>query len=243
MSAMSPQDRLIVALDVPSVDDAMRFVDELDGLVNFYKVGLQLLMTGGFERLLRQLVQGKKRVFVDLKLPNDIPETIRSTASLAADLGVTFVTLSASATPVTVVNAVAGRGTRSLPKLLVVPLLSSQSREEYTSLRGLDVSQFEEVLRRETRAAIGHNVDGFIVSGQEIALLRGWYPDAVLVSPGIRLAGSTTDDHQRSCTPAEAIELGADHIVVGRPIRNAPDRRDVAQRILDELAGAHYPKS
>jgi orotidine-5'-phosphate decarboxylase len=238
---MRPQDRLIVALDVPSVDEAMRLVDELGDLVYFYKVGLELLMTGGFEPLLRELVKGKK-VFVDLKLPNDIPETIRRAVSVAASIGVTFLTLSASATPETLVSAVDGRGTSSSPKLLVVPFLSSQSREEYTRLRGLDASQFEEALRLETRAAVGYKMDGFIVSGPEIALLRGWYPDAVLVSPGIRLAGSKTDDHKRSCTPAEAIELGADHIVVGRPIRNATDRRAAAKRILDEIAGAVPPE-
>jgi orotidine-5'-phosphate decarboxylase len=237
---MRPQDRLIVALDVPTAREALDLVDELEGIVSFYKVGLELLMAGGLEPLLRQLVKGKK-VFVDLKLPNDIPETIRRTVGLAAEIGVTFVTLSASVTPETVVSAVAGRGAKANPYLLVVPFLSSQSREEYAGLRGFDVSHFEEVLRRETQAAISCGVDGFIVSGQEISLLRGWYPDRTLVSPGIRLAGDPADDHKRSCTPAEAIRRGANHIVVGRPIRNAPDRRAAAQRILDEIAEAAPP--
>lgn len=236
-AALRPEDRLIVALDVPTAEDAQRFVDELEGLVTFYKVGLELMMTGSMETLLQRLLVGKK-VFVDLKLPNDIPETVKRAVDVAAGLGVTFLTLSNAVTPVTIQSAVAGRGNRPLPELLFVPLLSSMDRADFAETTTGVPLPFEEALKRRTDMASKSGSDGFIVSGREIGLVRGWYPNAVLVSPGIRPAGSTADDHKRSCTPAEAIQLGADHIVVGRPIRNAPKRRDAAKRILDEIAAA-----
>lgn len=234
---LKPQDRLIVALDVPSTREALELVEQLGDTVSFYKIGLELLMAGGMETLLRQLVAGKK-VFVDLKLPSDIPETVRRVVQVAAEIGVTFLTLSNSATRTTIQTAVKGRGDRPDPKLLYVPFLSSLDRSDFTELYGEGASNFESFLENKTRLAKAHGSDGFIVSGQEIALLRKWYPDVVLVSPGIRPAGSATDDHKRSCTPAEAIELGADYIVVGRPIRNASERKAAAQSIIDEIASS-----
>jgi orotidine-5'-phosphate decarboxylase len=230
-----PQERIIVALDVPSMDEALELVEQLDGLISFYKIGLELLMSGGMERLLRQLVKGKK-VFVDLKLPNDIPETVRRVVGLAADIGVTFLTLSNSASSETIRTAVDGRRGREDPKLLFVPFLSSQDRSDFAEQYGQSPSDFEKFMEGRTALAKQSGADGFIVSGQEIGLLRKSYPEAVLVSPGIRPAGASTDDHKRTCTPAEAIRLGADYIVVGRPIRNAPDRRAAAQAIIDEIA-------
>jgi orotidine-5'-phosphate decarboxylase len=237
---VKPQDRLIVALDVPTGADALRMVDELHGLVSFYKVGLELLMAGEMGALLRALTAGHK-VFVDLKLPNDIPETVRRVVGLAADLGVSFLTLSNSATPDTIASAIDGRGANRIdPKLLFVPLLSSMNRAEFSQHSGRPESSFESLLEERTSMAKSAGVDGFIVSGQEIGLLRSKYPrsKALLVSPGIRPTGAPKDDHKRSCTPAEAMRLGADYIVVGRPIRDAPSRKDATKRIIDEIAEA-----
>jgi orotidine-5'-phosphate decarboxylase len=230
-------ERVIVALDVPSKDEALRIVDELDGVISFFKVGLELLMSGGMEDLLRKLVVGKK-VFVDLKLPSDIPETVKRVVRLAADIGVTFLTLSNSATTGTIRAALEGRGANKSPELLYVPFLSSLDRSDFAELYDEDPANFERFLEQRTESAKAAGADGFIVSGPEIQLLRSKYPNAKLVSPGIRPIGSTVDDHKRACTPAEAITLGADYIVVGRPIRNAPDRRAAAQRIVDEVSGA-----
>jgi orotidine-5'-phosphate decarboxylase len=179
-----------------------------------------------------------KRVFVDLKLPNDIPETVKRAVGVAAQHGVTFLTLSNSVTEETIRAAALGRGERRDPKLLFVPVLSSLDRTDFAKQTGQDPAEFERFLERRTEESQRAGADGFIVSGQEIQLLRKRYPQAVLVSPGIRPAGSATDDHKRSCTPAEAIRFGADYIVVGRPIRNAPNRRDAAARIIDEIASA-----
>lgn len=235
-SARAPKDRIIVALDVPTKDEALKLVDDLDGLISFYKIGLELLMSGGMEDLLRRLVVGKQ-VFVDLKLPGDIPETVKRVVSLATSIGVKFLTLSNSVTRGVIQAALEGRGTEKKdPELLFVSYLSSLDRDDFAEQTGLAPSEFEKHIEERTASAKRAGVDGFIVSGQEIRLLRAKYPEATLVSPGIRPAGSSLDDHKRSCTPAEAIRLGADYIVVGRPIRNAPDRRAAAQKIIDELS-------
>jgi orotidine-5'-phosphate decarboxylase len=232
-----PKERIIVALDVPTPGEAIGLVEELGGLITFYKVGLELLMSGGMGDLVGRLARDKQ-VFVDLKLPSDIPETVRRVVSLAAAMGVQFLTLSNLATRDTVRAALEGRSDRPNPQLLLVSNLSSLDRSDFAKETGQDASEFEADLKRRTLAAKDAGVDGFIVSGQEIGLLRKWYPDALLVSPGIRPAGSPKDDHKRSCTPAEAIRLGADYIVIGRPIRNAKNRRDAAQRIIEELEEA-----
>jgi orotidine-5'-phosphate decarboxylase len=237
-SSLTPRDRLIVALDVPSTEEALAIVHELAGLVTFYKVGLELLMSGGMDVVMKTLTADGHRVFVDLKLPNDIPETVSRAVAVSARLGASFLTLSNSVTDATLRAAVKGRAPHSKPELLFVPFLSSQSRADFAKQYGRPESDFEAFLVERSLAARSAGADGFIVSGPEIAVLRKAHPDVVLVSPGIRPSGSKTDDHQRSCTPSEAVRLGADHIVVGRPIRDAADRRKTVQGILDELAGA-----
>jgi orotidine-5'-phosphate decarboxylase len=233
----TPNDRVIVALDVPTGEEALAFVEELKGLVSFYKIGLELLVSGGAERLLKHLTKDHQ-VFVDLKLPNDIPETVRRVTHAVAEMGVKFLTLSNSVTPDTIHAAVEGRSAHADPQLLFVPFLSSLDRSDFEAIPGAPGASFEDYLMSKTATAKAAGANGFIVSGQEIQLLRKWYPEAVLVSPGIRPAGAAKDDHKRMCTPAEAIRMGADYIVVGRPVRNAPDRRRAAQLIIDEVAAA-----
>ena len=231
---MKPQERIIVALDVPTVKDALAIVKELKDLVSFYKVGLELLMSGGMEELLRALVQ-EHSVFVDLKLPSDIPQTVSRVVGVAASLGVRFITLSNSATRETIGAAVAGRGRHADPKLLYVSFLSSLDRQDFAQQYGRPETDFEPFLEARTAEAKAAGADGFIVSGLEIGLLRAKYPNALIVSPGIRPAGAARDDHKRTCTPTEAVRLGADYIVIGRPICKAPDKRGATQRIVDEL--------
>jgi orotidine-5'-phosphate decarboxylase len=236
-SKLLPQERLIVALDVPTREDALRIVDDLGELVSFYKVGLELLMSGGMDAVLHALAPDKS-IFVDLKLPSDIPETVRRVVSLAAKMGVKFLTLSHSASRDTLQAAVRGRGEQALPELLFVPVLSSVDASDFARDSGSERAGFQADLLRRAVDAKKAGADGFVVSGEEIALLRRHFPDSALVSPGIRLAGAARDDHKRSCTPAEAIRRGADYIVVGRPIRDAKDRCAAAQRIVDDIASA-----
>lgn len=233
-----PKDKIIFALDVPTADQARSLVEELGDLISFYKVGLELLMAGGMETLLQELVK-TKRVFVDLKLPGDIPTTVERTVNLAARVGVTFLTLSNSVTPDTIAAALRGRGNATFPKLLYVSFLSSLDRVDFAEQYGKDASEFESFLQQRSDAALDAGADGFIVSGREIALLRRRYgKEVTLVSPGIRPSGAATNDHKRSCTPSDAVQLGADFLVIGRPIRDAPNRRAAAAAIIDELTSS-----
>jgi orotidine-5'-phosphate decarboxylase len=240
--ALRPEDRIIVALDVPTARDALALVDELGDLVSFYKFGLELLMANsveaeGREGLLRTLTRDKK-VFVDLKLP-EIPATAMRVVGVASEVGARLLTLSNTVARETIAAAKRGRDGRAWPELLYVPFLSSLDETDFAEMTGQDPSTFHEHLLRRARWALDAGVDGFIVSGPEIKVFRDAFPDAPLVSPGIRPAGASTDDHKRSCTPAEAIRLGADFIVVGRPVRDAPNRRDAVRRIAEEIASAN----
>jgi orotidine-5'-phosphate decarboxylase len=234
---MKRQDRIIFALDVPTASEALRLVDELDGLISFYKIGLELLMGGGLGDLLDRLKE--KQLFVDLKLPDDISATIKSVVRLATAAGVRFLTLSHTVGPATIQAAVEGRGGKTSPELLWVPFLSSLDETDFAQQFNRDPKDFHGELVRRSVLSKKLGIDGFIVSGQEIALLRKEFPSATLVSPGIRPAWASKDGHKRTCTPSEALRLGADHIVIGRPIRDAGDRqarRAAATRILNEIA-------
>jgi orotidine-5'-phosphate decarboxylase len=226
------KDALIVALDVPSVDDALRMVETLDN-VSFFKVGLQLFLTGELRKLLDALRQ--KQLFVDLKVPGDIANTIGSVVDLCITMGVKFLTLSESM-PLSAISAAKfardRHGIRD-PKFLSVPFLSSLDGDDLKAMTGnSDVSA---VVINRARAALHAGCDGVVASGQEILLCRKEFPDSIIVSPGIRPMGSSSDDHKRFTTPTEAIHLGADYLVVGRPILNSNNPRQAADAIINEI--------
>jgi orotidine-5'-phosphate decarboxylase len=228
------QDRLIVALDVPTVDEALRLVETLDN-VSFFKIGLQLFMTGGLPTLLQSLRH--KQVFVDLKVPGDIANTVAAVVDACVTGNVTFLTLSESMPPPAIKAATAARQARGSdrPKFLTVPYLSSLDASDLPSVAAGE-HDLDRLILKRARTAMEAGCDGLIASGPAIPLLRSAFPrPTIIVSPGIRLAGAATDDHKRHCTPAEAIQLGADYLVVGRPIRKAPDPRDTARRIMTEI--------
>jgi orotidine-5'-phosphate decarboxylase len=230
-------ERLIVALDVPTVDAALRAVEQLDN-VSFFKVGLQLFLTGGLPTLLQSL-RGK-RVFVDLKVPGDISNTIGAVIDLCIDHGVTFLTLSESMPRAAIRAAAAARNTRDRaePKLLTVPYLSSLGADDLAETIGAG-DDLETYVVTRAKAAIDAGCDGVIASGQAIHWCRTAFPHPTLiVSPGIRPVGATSDDQKRHTTPAEAIRLGADYLVVGRPILRAADPRDAAERVIREIDAA-----
>lgn len=236
MSDLTGKDRLIVALDVPSVDEALAIVEQLDN-VSFFKVGLQLFITGGLPTLLQALEQ--KQVFVDLKVPGDIANTIAAVVDLCVSMRVTFLTLSESMPPPAIRSARAARDARHSPdpKFLTVPFLSSLDATDLPAVAAGE-NDLETFILKRAHAAVEAGCDGMIASGQAIHVCRRAFPSTIIVSPGIRPAGASTDDHKRHTSPAEAIRLGADYLVVGRPILKAPDRRGAASRIIDEIDGA-----
>lgn len=238
MEQLTGQDRLIVALDVPTVDEALHVVEELDN-ISFFKIGLQLFITGGLPTLLQKL-RGTKRVFVDLKVPGDIANTVAAVIDMCVKNDVAFLTLSESMPLPAIAAAKAARTARrsDAPKLLTVPFLSSLDASDLPAVSSGDQDLNTYILAR-AHAAIQAGCDGVIASGRAIELCRHAFPKPILiVSPGIRPGGASTDDHKRHTTPTEAIRLGADYLVVGRPILKDPDPREAARRIIAEIDSA-----
>jgi orotidine-5'-phosphate decarboxylase len=237
LQQMRGADRLIVALDVPTVDAALRAVQLLDN-VSFFKVGLQLLMTGGMPALLESL--RNRRVFVDLKVPGDISNTIRGVIDVCYAHRVSFLTLSDSMPPAAIRAAAAARDAHH-PfdlKLLTVPLVSSLDASDLAETTGTTDDLETYVLTRAKRA-LDAGCDGVIASGDAIQWCRTAFPlPTVIVSPGIRPQGAAPDDQKRHTTPAEAIRHGADYLVVGRPILRDPDPRAAADRVIEEIDAA-----
>lgn len=234
---LTGKDRLIVALDVPTVADALTLVERLDN-VSFFKIGLQVFMAGGLLTLLQSLRE--KQIFVDLKLPGDIANTITAVVDLCVANRVKFLTVSESMPLPAIATAKAARSARQSedPKFLTVPYLSSLDAADLPIVAAGE-RDLDTLILKRAHAAMDAGCDGLIASGQAIQLCRrAFAPATIIVSPGIRLPGASPDDHKRHTTPSEAIQFGADYVVVGRPIRNAPDPREVARNIIDEIDSA-----
>ena len=225
------RDKLIVALDVPSVAAAEKVVDRLGDTVGFYKIGYQLAFAGGLT-FAETLIGAGKRVFLDLKL-HDIGNTVAKGVESVARLGATFLTVHAY--PQTMKAAVEARGGGL--QILAVTVLTSYDDADLAAA-GYDFTVSELVAERAAQARdIG--VDGLVCSAEEAANLRTIVGSALaLVTPGIRPAGVDTDDQKRVMTPSHAIMAGADHLVVGRPILEAADPKAAAVAILKEIAAA-----
>jgi orotidine-5'-phosphate decarboxylase len=175
-------------------------------------------------------------VYVDLKLPGDISNTIAAVIDACVNMNVELLTLSESMPLPAIRAARAARAARnsSHPKFLTVPVLSSLDASDLPAGAGGE-NGVEAVIVKRAQAALDAGCDGIIASGDAIQVCRRAFPSTLIVSPGIRPSGASTDDHKRHTTPAEAIRLGADYLVIGRPILKAPDPRAAAQRIIEEI--------
>ncbi|HEX2789245.1 MAG TPA: orotidine-5'-phosphate decarboxylase [Steroidobacteraceae bacterium] len=240
---IAPQQRLIVALDVDSHAEALRLVSDLGNDVSFYKVGLQLFMAGGLTIVKRIVEQGKK-VFLDLKI-DDTPRTVEEAVRNSAIDGVELFTLQGNAA--TARAAIAGRGQRSLPKFLQVTYLSSWDGSdllEHLNIDpGADKPSIDDRVVNRARRVIDSGCDGVIASGTSVSRLRREFPKLLIVTPGIRLSGGSSDDHKRSMTPFEAIGAGADYLVVGRPIRSSDDPKAIVHKIQQQIEQALRSKA
>lgn len=208
---MKPEERLIVALDVDNRIEALELVDELGDTVSFYKIGWQLFMKESFSAV-TVIASLNKKVFLDLKL-DDIPNTVRAAINNIM-WNVDFFSLRGDLD--TYQAAKAGKPNI---KFLSVPSLSSQRKE------GFNLEYISEM-------------DGVVASGPAVGTIRIACPDVIIVTPGIRRAQDSQDDHKRSLTPTQAIKEGADYIVVGRPIRNARNPKKEAKSIIQEIKDA-----
>lgn len=229
---VSPRDRLIVALDLPSPADAAAMVARLGDSVSFYKIGMELTYAGGLS-LAEQLVADGKKVFIDLKL-HDIPNTVERAARQIARLGASFLTVHAY--PQSMKAALAGVAGSDL-KLLAVTVMTSYNDADLVEA-GYALNVTDLVTRRAIQAR-DLGVQGLVLSPEEVESIRALVgPGMSLVTPGIRPAGAAVGDQKRIMTPALAIAGGADHLVVGRPVTEAADPAAVAEQIVADIASA-----
>jgi orotidine-5'-phosphate decarboxylase len=228
---LQARDRLIVALDVSSIEEAQALVTRLGDAVSFYKIGYQLGFAGGLP-FSQALIDAGKQVFVDLKL-HDIGNTVAQGVKSVARLGATFLTVHAY--PQTMQAAVEAR--EGQLRILAVTVLTSYDNADLAAA-GYGMTVTDLVARRAAQARdIG--VDGLVCSPEEAANLRAIVGDKLtLVTPGIRPAGSKADEQKRIATPGAAIAAGADYLVVGRPIIAAPDPKAAAAAIVEQIAKA-----
>lgn len=238
--------KLVVALDKATVEDARALVDELGSLVEIYKIGLELVLGGDGLRFARDLQsRSKKKIFLDMKLL-DIPNTVEKAVANVAAMGFDFLTVHGHDTK-TLVAAVAGRNagdnrpkTEQL-KLLAVTVLTSYSQHDLVMDHGVRETPLELAVKRAKMACIA-GFDGVIASGHEAKAIReatiSMNPNFIIMVPGIRPSGAMVGDQNRIMTPKMALKAGADYLVVGRPISEATDKIIATQRILDEIASA-----
>ncbi|MFM8606837.1 MAG: orotidine-5'-phosphate decarboxylase [Hyphomicrobiales bacterium] len=232
MAEISNQDRLIVALDIPQINEAEALVERLGDHVTFYKIGMELVYAGGLD-LVRTLSKQGKKVFLDLKL-HDIPNTVERATARLADLGATFLTVHAF--PQTMRAAKVGKGQSGVKILAVTVMTSYDDKDLHDAGYGYSV---RELVKRRAGQAKEIGIDGLILSPEEVGEIRAQLGSGMaLVTPGIRPASAAKGDQKRVMTPSEALRAGADHLVIGRPVTAAEDPVAAAIAIQKEIAAA-----
>ena len=228
---INSKDRLIFALDVAEVGQAKALVNELADAVTFYKVGMELMMTGEYFDLLDWLVQNEKKVFVDLKL-FDVPATVSKAVKRLSQRGAYFTTVHGNQGMMEAAAAAAEKGDL---KILAVTALTSLDEGDIKDLGfACDV---QELVVSRARRALSSGCDGIVASGMELEYIRDEVSDKLLiVTPGIRpVENRPTDDQKRIVSVEQAFQRGADYIVVGRPIKNAVNPRQAAELIQETI--------
>lgn len=231
--AVKADPRLIVPLDLPTVDEARGMVEALGDSVSFYKVGLELFAGGEGMTLARELKAAGKQVFLDWKL-HDIGTTVQRAAAVLAGSGCDFLTVHGE--PQVMASAVRGKGASNL-KILAVTVLTSLSDDDLAEVGYHETARA--LVERRIHQAIAAGCDGVIASPHEAALARGLGgKDFLVVTPGVRPDWSAKNDQARAATPRDALRNGASHIVCGRPITAANDPQAAARRVAGEMSGA-----
>jgi orotidine-5'-phosphate decarboxylase len=224
------RDRMIVALDVPTVREAYHLITELGDAASFYKIGYRLAFAGGLP-LAEDLLREGKKVFLDLKL-HDIGNTVEEGVQSLTRMNLTFLTVHAY--PQTMRGAVEGRGLHPMGLLAVTALTSYDDADLHDAGYRLAVADLVALRAQQARLA---GIDGIVCSAAEAGIVRNAIGSGMaIVTPGIRPAGSASGDQKRTLSPGEAIRAGVDHMVIGRPIIRAADPRGAASAIMDEIA-------
>jgi orotidine-5'-phosphate decarboxylase len=224
-------DKIIVALDVPTRENALRLVDQLQGQISFFKIGLQLYTAEGPD-IVRAVLASGSRVWLDLKL-YDIPNTVARAVESANTLGVQMLTIHLSGGTEMIRAGTAARASDML--LLGVTVLTSSTQQ---TLQEIGISDnVESQVMRLARLGIAAGIDGLVASPHEIETVRREFGDRIKIAvQGIRPTWAEPGDQKRFTTPRQAVEAGADYIGIGRPITKHPDPREAVTRILDELS-------
>jgi orotidine-5'-phosphate decarboxylase len=228
------REKLIVALDFSTIEQAREMVATLGDEVTFYKVGLGLQLEAG-DQFPKELKRLNKRVFLDYKY-YDIPETVKNAVARAADIGVDFLTVHGVTENMR--SAVEGRGYSTM-KLLCVTVLTSMDASDLQEMGYRPDITVEDVVIRRSVLALEAGIDGVIASAHEAEAIKIRTDNKLMVvTPGIRPDGAPRDDQKRVSPPRDAIKGGADYLVIGRPITNVNDPRRAARQIIDEMADA-----
>ncbi|HTV33076.1 MAG TPA: orotidine-5'-phosphate decarboxylase [Methylocella sp.] len=226
-------DRLIVALDVSTPEQARDLISKLEGIVSFYKIGLWLLFAEGTDKLIDDLVKSGESVFLDYKM-FDIGETVFRGVLRAKDRGVKFITVHGD--DEILQAAVNGRGDSDFLKIFTITVLTSMDDADLYGM-GYRLG-VKDLIELRVRKSIQYGCDGIIASASdnpnEIRQLVG-HPGLLITTPGIRPLGFPTDDHKRPTNPTQAIRAGADYLVVGRPIVESPDPAQTARAIVEQM--------
>jgi orotidine-5'-phosphate decarboxylase len=233
MSRINAHERLIVALDLDTIEEAEEMVRELEGVVSFFKVGLTLQLAKGVEGLIQSLIEQSKRVFLDYKY-YDIPTTLKLAVKRAAERGVAFLTIHGSSALMRA--AVEGRAGSDL-KVFSVTVLTSWDKDDLLEM-GYSHHEVKDLVTVRAKRAFEAGLDGVIASGQEAALIKTISTRLLVVAPGIRPDGYPEDDQKRRTTPKQAIQAGADYLVLGRPITDASNPRRAAEEVIAEMQEA-----
>jgi orotidine-5'-phosphate decarboxylase len=230
-----PLDMLIVALDFPSAAAALELACQLQGTCRWFKVGMELYYAAG-NAVIEHLRERGFEVFLDLKL-HDIPNTVAGAVRSVAGVGASLLTVHAGGGEQMLRAAAAAASAPGSPRLLAVTVLTSMDAAELSAVGVTDTPAAQVLRLAQLARTVG--IDGLVCSPEEVAVVReSMGPGALLVTPGIRPAGSAVGDQSRVATPAEAIAGGASMLVVGRPITQAPDPAKAAAAILDEIRQA-----
>lgn len=226
---------LIVALDVPTLNEMEEALNRLPDSIEWYKVGLELFCAEG-PAILEPLKKRNKKIFLDLKL-HDIPRTVANAVKTAASHGVNLMTVHAiGGRAMLEAAAEAARECANPPKLVAVTTLTSLSQDDFADL-GIVRSVSDQALALG-ELAVSSGIDGLVTSAHEAGALRKKFPQALLVTPGIRMPDGDVGDQKRVATPAFAVQQGATHLVVGRPILQAEDPAAAATAIFADIKSA-----
>ncbi len=223
---------LIVALDVPNAEAMEKKLQELPDFIEWYKVGLEIFCAEG-PAALEPLKKRGKKIFLDLKL-HDIPRTVGNAVTTAAEHGVSLMTVHAVGGRAMLEEAArAAKECANPPKLVAVTTLTSLNEDDFSDL-GINRTVSEQALELG-RLAISSGIDGMVTSAHEAKVLRDEFPNAILVTPGIRMPSGDVGDQKRVATPSFAVKQGATHLVIGRPIVQAEDSVAAATAMMEDM--------